>query len=113
MDLLVKKPCCSIGIFVIKRKVINQDADDLSEKTIEKILNEGSDFESLMSGIPEERYSYSEIISGCEDPVTFESDEDEDVDSHVKVSSTESQDEYVAIPSQINYFGKNKYKWST
>ncbi|KAL3266465.1 hypothetical protein HHI36_010636 [Cryptolaemus montrouzieri] len=83
----------------------------LSEKTIEEILNEDSDPNSVISDIPEERCSDNENISGCEEPVTLASNDNENVDSHVQASSSESEGETVAGPSQFSYYGKNKYKW--
>ncbi|KAL3265862.1 hypothetical protein HHI36_010058 [Cryptolaemus montrouzieri] len=76
------------------------------EKTIGKILNKDSDSESEAGGIPEERSSDREIIIGCEDPVTLELNDNEDMDSDVQVSSTKSEDKNVSGPSQFSYYEK-------
>ncbi|GBP52726.1 hypothetical protein EVAR_43927_1 [Eumeta japonica] len=47
------------------------------------------------------------VISDCEDSVTLDSHDNEDVDSDTRAPSSESEDENVAEPRQSSYYEKN------
>ncbi|XP_053949346.1 uncharacterized protein LOC128857621 [Anastrepha ludens] len=90
----------------------NQILDGESNRTIEEILNEDSDSESVLGGHLEEQISDIDGISDCEEPSTQDSDSSEDLGPEIEACSSKSEDEPVAGPSQSSYYGKNKYKWS-
>jgi len=81
----------------------------LSDETIAEILHDDSDTDTEVCGLPGEECSDSETNSNYEEPPTQKSD---DIDFISQASSSDSDEEHIAVSSNLNYYGKNRYKWS-